>query len=177
MKKELLISLFFGLVVFLTPQLHAEEQAQNKARMLVWVLSNIEWQSVPTNNKLNMCSFAASPYSANQYLANYQFVMSPPYFVDFYSFDNQQALINFDIEHSCQIYYFDQTTSGLHIDKILSRVNERGLLTIGHGEKFLTQNGSLALISNGQTLQLKINNRQTSQQFTISPLHSMPIKF
>ncbi|WP_440903240.1 YfiR family protein [Catenovulum sp. SX2] len=177
MKNNLVNSLVVSLVIFISPLLHAEDQAQNKARMLVWALANIEWQATIDKNTLNMCSFAAGAYSANLYLGDYQFVMSPPYFIDFYSFESQQELFNFDIEHGCQIYYFDQTTSGLHIDKVLSRANERGLLTIGNGEKFLTQGGSLALISNGQTLQLKINSRQTSQQFKISPLHSMPIKF
>lgn len=166
-----------SLIIIVSPLLRAEDQAQNKARMLVWVLSNIEWQPNANYNKLNFCSFVASSFSANHYLANYQFIMSAPYFVDFHSFDDQQELLNFDVEHHCQIYYFDQTTSDLYIDKILSRAYEKGLLTIGNGEKFITQNGSLAIITSGQTLQLKINNRQTSQQFKITPLHSMPIKF
>lgn len=174
---SLLKSLLCCLILLLSPLAVAEEQAQNKARMLVWVLSNVQWQVTTDNNQLNMCSYVSGQYSANHYLAEYQFVMSPPYFVNFYAFDDQNELINFDIEHKCQIFYFDQITSSLHIEQILSRAKERGLLTIGNGEKFITQSGSLSIVTAGQTLQLKANSSQTSQQFTIQSLYSMPIKF
>ncbi|EWH09091.1 hypothetical protein DS2_13994 [Catenovulum agarivorans DS-2] len=157
--------------------LYAEEQAHNKARLIIWALSNTHWQTISATNQLNMCSFVSGHYSAAQYVEQYKFVMSPPYFVKFHTFDNQQDLVNFDIEHSCQIYYFDQTTSALNIEQIVSHAKQRGLLTIGNGEKFLTKQGDISLISKGQTLQLKVNDSENSQQFKIKALYSMPIKF
>lgn len=158
------ITLFFTalLVIFACP-IKAEDNENDKSIVLFQMLKHIDWSTIRTQSKpLEMCSLTQNEHSAAHLVGNKQAFKSGQRLVNLHYFYQIKDLSDYIIEFSCDIYYFDNVFSQLNIRHILTTAIQKNSISIGNGDAFLLQNGTLAFIQQDKNLTLRVNMNQAN---------------
>lgn len=154
---------FAALLIICACPIKAEDNESEKSLVLFQTLKHIDWSTIRTQNKpLEMCSLTQNEHSAAHLLGDKQAFKSGQHLVNLHYFYEIEDLSNHIIEFSCDIYYFDNVFSQLNIRQILTTAIQQNSISIGNGDAFLLQNGTLAFIQQSQQLSLKVNMNQAN---------------